>query len=139
MAEPLYTRDLLRLAAATAELRRLPDPDATADARSPVCGSRVTVDLTRDNDRIAAFGAEVRACAMGQASTWLFAQRAAGLSVSEVESTRRAFADWLSGTGTLPWPELAIFEPARRHTARHAAILLPFDATLAALAQMADA
>jgi NifU-like protein involved in Fe-S cluster formation len=138
MAEPLYTREMLRLAAATAGLSRLTSPDATAERKSPVCGSRVTVDITLDEaGQVSGFGAEVRACAMGQAAMWLVAHRARGLSADEVERSRAAFAAWLGSRGALPadWPELAIFDPARRHSARHAAILLPFDALAAAIAQ----
>lgn len=142
MAEPLYTLDILRLAASTANLARLDAPDATAERRSPACGSRVTIDLaTGEDGKIARIGAEVRACAMGQASTALFARHAIGRDTTEIAASRDALASWLGGgpaSGAL-WPEYSVFAPAIPRTARHAAILLPFDAALAALRQTADA
>ena len=102
-----------------------------------MCGSRVVIDLTFDPaGRVTGIGGEVRACAMGQASTALLAARAAGLTAEDVERARGALADLLAGRGRSDqlWPELSVFEPAIARTARHAAILLPFDAALAAAA-----
>lgn len=53
----LYTRDILRLAASIPHLGRLEAPQGSAERSSPVCGSRVIVDVTVDEaGRIAALG-----------------------------------------------------------------------------------
>lgn len=136
MAEPLYTRDILRLAADSAQLARLNPADGSGEARSPVCGSRMQADVRLDDDgRVVAFGGSVNACAMGQASAILFARHVAGRTASEVAAERDALRDYLGGMTERPtWPDLAVFAAARSRPARHAAILLPFDATLAAMA-----
>src|SRR3546814_12956281 len=76
MAAPLYNTDILRLAASIPYHERLPAPMGSAEKRSPVCGSRVAVDVDVDEDgRVAAIGMLVRACALGQASSALMAAR----------------------------------------------------------------
>ena len=131
MSGVLYTTEILRLAASTGSFSRLAHPSGSAEKRSPICGSRVTVDVALDNaGRVAATGLEVRACALGQASAALMERSAVGKSVPELEAVRDGLRDWLSGAADLPadWPGLEIFEPARAHSARHSAILLAFDA-----------
>ena len=74
MTATLYNRDILRLAASIPHQRRLDAPQASVERRSPVCGSRVVVDVVLDDDgRVAALGQEVKACALGQASAALMA------------------------------------------------------------------
>lgn len=140
----LYNRDILRLAASIPHHGRLADPQASVEKRSPVCGSRVVVDLVLDGDgRVAVLGQEVRACALGQAAASLMGAHAIGRNAAELAAAREAFALYLAGRRDDPggWPGLAVFAEARRFTARHAAILLAFDAAAeaAALAAHADA
>jgi NifU-like protein involved in Fe-S cluster formation len=135
----LYSTEILRLAASTGSFERLVAPDAAAERRSPVCGSRVLIELDLDKSgNIAKVGGEVRACALGQASTALLGRHAIGRSSTDVQTVRNALAEYLTGTGTLEtgWPGLDVFDKARAHPARHAAILLPFDAALAAFAEV---
>lgn len=135
MGAPIYTTELLRLAATIPHDRRLTAPDASAERRSPVCGSRITVDITLGADgRVSALGQEVRACALGQASSSLMGAHAIGRSAAELESARDALAAWLGGRrdDAGDWPGLEALAPARSHSSRHAAILLPFDAASAA-------
>ncbi len=136
MSDTLYNTEILRLAAATADARRLDAPMGSAVKVSPVCGSKVTVDIDVDDGRITRFGQDVRACALGQAAAALLAASVDGRPVTDVAAARDELAGWLAGRSeALPaWPGLAIFAPARPHRARHASILLAFDATLAAAA-----
>ena len=137
MTAPLYTRDILRLAASIPHLGRLAHAEASAEKSSPVCGSRVIVDVSLDaGGRVAALGQEVKACAFGQASASLMAAHAPGRSPAELAEARDALAAWLAGTSDDPgvWPGLDILAPARRLTARHGAILLPFQAVAEAAA-----
>lgn len=141
MSEPLYTRDILRLAASIPRLGRLPDPEASVARRAPVCGSRIIVDLVLDRaGRVAAFGQEVKACAFGQASAALLGAHVLGRSPEELAEARDALAAWLDGTHEDPgaWPGLDVLSPARRLSARHGAILLPFQAAAEAAALAAQ-
>jgi len=134
----LYSRDILRLAASIPHQRRLERPRATVEKSSPVCGSRVAVDVVIDGaGRVAALGQEVRACALGQASAALMGAHAIGRSADELAEARDALAGFLAGRRDDPggWPGLAVFAEARRYSARHAAILLAFEAAAEAAAQ----
>ncbi|WP_159714291.1 iron-sulfur cluster assembly scaffold protein [Sphingomonas sp. AX6] len=130
MNAPLYNARILRLAASIPHHARLAEPMASVEKRSPVCGSRVTVDVvTDDAGRVAELGLEVRACALGQAASALMADHAIGKSPAELAAVRDALAGWLAGGDVPPdWPGLDIFDPARPHSARHASIRLAFEA-----------
>jgi NifU-like protein involved in Fe-S cluster formation len=142
VTEPLYTRDILRLAASIPHLGRLSEPEASVAKRAPVCGSQITMDLVLDGaGRVAALGQEVKACAFGQASAALLGAHILGRSPEELAEARDALAAWLDGTRNDPgiWPGLDILASARRLSARHGAILLPFQAAAEAAALAARA
>jgi NifU-like protein involved in Fe-S cluster formation len=127
----LYNRDILRLAASIPNLGRLDAPQGSAEKSSPVCGSRVAVDVALDGlGRVAALGQEVKACALGQASAALMGAHAVGRSPPELAEARDGFAAWLHGERDDPgaWPGLDTFAHARAYPARHASILLAFEA-----------
>lgn len=133
----LYNRDILRLAASIPHLGRLERPQASAEKRSPVCGSRVAVDVALDaKGRVAALGQDVKACALGQASASLMGAHALGRTREELAEARDALAAYLAGERDDPgdWPGLAVFADARRFPARHASILLAFEAAAQAAA-----
>ena len=140
MNTPLYNQEILRLAASIPFAERLEGAMATAEKRSPVCGSRVTVDVNLARDgRVAAVGLLVRACALGQASTALLAEHVIGRSPQELADARNALTAWLAGDGAVPdWPRLELFTPALPHTARHASIRLAFEAAAEAAAMARD-
>lgn len=141
MNAPLYNTTILRLAATIPHLKRLPAPHGTSEKRSPVCGSRVTVDVELDDEgRVSALGQEVRACALGQASANLMASHAMGRSGAELAEARDALTAWLAGERETPpdWPGLEIFQPARSHSARHASIRLAFEAVAEAAEKAAQ-
>jgi NifU-like protein involved in Fe-S cluster formation len=134
----LYSRDILRLASSIPHLGRLEHPQATAERSSPVCGSRVAVDVELDGEgRVVALGQQVRACALGQASASLMGAHAVGRTEAELAEARDALAAYLAGRADRPgdWPGLDVFAEARRVPARHASILLAFDAAAEAAAQ----
>ncbi|HWW57230.1 MAG TPA: iron-sulfur cluster assembly scaffold protein [Sphingopyxis sp.] len=135
MSAPLYNRDILALAVATAE--HLPNPGARyhASARAPLCGSRIILDLdTDEGGRVTAIGMHVEACALGQAAATLLARHAPGREIDAIRAVRDAIAGWFGGTGDVPdWPGFDLLAPARDYPARHGAILLPFDAAITAL------
>jgi NifU-like protein involved in Fe-S cluster formation len=136
MNAPLYTTEILRLAASLPEPRRLGRVDGSASKRSPTCGSTVAVEVQRASDgTIAALSQQVSACAFGQASAALVAAGAMGRGVDEVRGAQQQLAAWLSGERAEPpdWPGFAALAPARSRKSRHGAILLPLQALAAAL------
>ncbi|MBK8373734.1 iron-sulfur cluster assembly scaffold protein [Sphingorhabdus sp.] len=130
----LYSREILRLAMELPHGDHLTTPHGTASARAPVCGSEMTAEIVLTSDgNVEAVALQARACALGQASAALLRHWALGRPVQTLSETRSAFADYLSGkSDNPPDPAFAVFAAARTHSARHGAILLPFDALMAA-------
>jgi NifU-like protein involved in Fe-S cluster formation len=131
----LYSQRILALAADIPFAERLPDPQVTAKKRSPLCGSTVTVDLRVEDGRIAAFGQDVKACALGQAAASVLGRNVIGRSREEIARGRDELRAMLKEEGPAPAPPFAGFEvllPARDYRNRHASILLSVEATLAA-------
>ncbi|MDB5706748.1 MAG: iron-sulfur cluster assembly scaffold protein [Sphingomonas bacterium] len=130
MNAPLYNSEILRLAATIPHHERLADPMGSSEKRSPVCGSRVTVDVNVDDQgRVSEVGLLVRACALGQASSSLLGASVIGKSPEELAAARDALTAWLAGEAPVPdWPGFELFTPALPHTARHASIRLAFEA-----------
>ncbi len=134
----LYNRDILRLAASIPHHQRLANAQASVEKRSPICGSRVIVDVMLDPDgRIAALGQKVNACALGQASASLMGAHAIGRGRDELADARDALTAFLAGQrgDPGPWPGLEIFREARPYKARHPSILLAFEAVAEAAGQ----
>ncbi|SFO19211.1 iron-sulfur cluster assembly scaffold protein [Sphingomonas sp. OK281] len=140
MSAPLYNAEILRLAATIPHHERLPEPMATAEKRSPICGSRVTIDVAVDDEgKVSEVGLLVRACALGQASSSLLAANILGRTPAELAVARDALTAWLAREGDAPdWPGMDIFTPALDYTARHPSIRLAFEAASEAAAEAAD-
>jgi NifU-like protein involved in Fe-S cluster formation len=136
MNAPLYNAELLRLATGNPHEERLTDPMGSAERRSPLCGSRIAVDVDLDAaGRVAAIGMQVSACAYGQAAATLLARHAIGRSSEELTETRDAVTRWLAGERAMPdWPGLAALAAVVPHSARHGAVRLPFEAAADAAA-----
>ncbi|KQT32422.1 nitrogen fixation protein NifU [Sphingomonas sp. Leaf412] len=141
MSLDLYTPEVAALAAGNPFPDRLPDAQASVERRSPICGSRVTVDVAMDDDgRVARVGTLVRACLLGQASSTLLARNIVGRTPAELAAARDDLAAWLAGEGPAPtWPGLDIFAPGLKLTARHPSIRLAFEAAADAADQAAKA
>ena len=138
MIDEVYNKRILALAADIPRLHRLDAPDATAVAHSRLCGSKVTVDIKMDGDRVTDFGHEVKACALGQASSSLMARHVVGSSASELFALRETMHRMLKDNAPPPtgkWSELEVLLPVRDFKARHASTLLTFDAVKEAVEQ----
>ena len=135
MNAPLYTTEILRLAASLNGPRPLDREDGRAELRSPTCGSRVTTAVALDDKgKVTALSQAVHACAFGQASSALVEQGAIGRTEAQVEAALTDLEQWLGGSEYDPdWPAIAALAPARSRKSRHGAILLPFRALLAAM------
>jgi NifU-like protein involved in Fe-S cluster formation len=131
----LYTRDILRLASGLPVAGRLTAPDGEAERRSVTCGSRVVATVRMEAGRLAEAALEAHSCALGQASAAIVLTHAAGMSHADITDLCARLAAGLNGQSAWPtdWPELSHLEPACAYPARHAAILLPYDAIIAAI------
>lgn len=133
----LYNNQILALAAALVTDDRLPNPDASAQVDSPLCGSRIRVDVSLAGDgKVAAYGQQVRACALGQSSAALMKRIAPGQTLAELKAGAAAVEAMLKHAAAPPtgiWSAFAVLEPARAHKSRHASILLPFRGILEAM------
>lgn len=141
MSEALYNTTILRLAASIPHQERLESPQASVRKVSPICGSRVTVDLDLDDSgRVARFGQEVRACALGQASAAILGADVVGRTPMELAAARDALAAFLKGDAETPggWPGIEVLAPAQPHKGRHGSILLAFQAAAEAAALAAE-
>ena len=135
MSEPLYTRDILRLAATIPSQRRFDEIEG-AELRSPTCGSRIAMRVTLDRDgRVTTIEQAVEACAFGQAAAALVGNAAIGTNQAEANAALARVEQWLGGAGDEPWPGMAALEPARARRGRHGAIQLPFRALVLAIDQ----
>jgi NifU-like protein involved in Fe-S cluster formation len=136
MINEIYNKRILELAADIPRQGRLAHPDATATAHSKLCGSTVTVDLCVNNGAVVDFAHEVKACALGQASSSMMARHVIGATPEELRKVRDQMRSMLKDNGpppSGPWADLAVLEPVRDYKARHASTLLTFDAVVKAL------
>jgi len=136
MINDVYNAKILELAGNIPRLGRLKDPDASATAHSKLCGSTVTVDLKVDNGAVSDFAHDVKACALGQASSSIMARHVIGAKPGELRDLRETVRKMLKENGAPPsgkWADIAMLEPVRDYKARHASTLLTFDAVVAAL------
>lgn len=139
MLDEIYNRRVLELAADIPRQGRLASPHASAKAHSRLCGSTVTVDLSVEDGRVSDFAHDVRACALGQASSSLMARHIVGSTPEELRALRDTMTAMLKAGGPPPqgkWAEYEALAPVRDYKARHASTLLTFDAVVDALAQI---
>ncbi|QFU08874.1 hypothetical protein PARPLA_01991 [Rhodobacteraceae bacterium THAF1] len=135
----LYSGRILELAASIPLTTRLTDPDATVRKRSPLCGSTVTVDMTVQGGVVAAFGQDVKACALGQAAAAVVGGNIVGRSEQEVRNAQQQLRAMLKDAGPVPeapFDGFEVLEPARDYKNRHASIMLTLDAAVEAFAQV---
>jgi NifU-like protein involved in Fe-S cluster formation len=133
---PIYTTEILRLAASLSEPHALEREDGCAEIRSPTCGSRICLTVQLDEERrVERVSMQVHACAFGQASAALVERHSRGRSHDEVSEAMLSLSRWLASEHEEAevWPGILALAPARDRRARHGAILLPFRALLAAI------
>ena len=139
MLDDIYNKRILEFAGTIPRLGRLDSPDATATAHSRLCGSTVTVDLKMDGNVVTDFAHDVKACALGQASSSIMALHVVGADANELRRVRDAMLKMLKENGPPPegrFGDLHFLEPVRDYKARHASTMLTFDAVVDAVAQI---
>jgi NifU-like protein involved in Fe-S cluster formation len=139
MINDVYNKRIIELAGSIPRLGRLDAPDASATAHSKLCGSTVTVDLKMDGPVVTDFAHDVKACALGQASSSIMARNVVGANAQELRELREAVRKMLKENGAPPqgkWADIAVLEPVRDYKARHASTLLTFDAVVDAIGKI---
>jgi len=139
MLNDVYNAKILDLAGNIPRLGRLDAPDASATAHSKLCGSTVTVDLKMNGGAVSDFAHDVKACALGQASSSIMARHVVGSTASELRELRETVRKMLKENGRPPegkWADIALLEPVRDYKARHASTMLTFDAVVDAIGQI---
>lgn len=138
MLDALYHGEIIQLSRRSRERGRLEAPDASARVDNPLCGDRVTVDLSIKDGRVTAIGHRVRGCALCEAAAEIITERAVGMNAAEIadiEAAARAFMT--SSDGTPPWARLSVFAPVRDVKSRHDCVFLPFMAMNKAIGESA--
>jgi NifU-like protein involved in Fe-S cluster formation len=139
MLTEIYNSKILELAGNIPRIGRLSNPDATATAHSKLCGSTVTIDLKMDGETVTDFAHDVKACALGQASSSIMASHVVGSNATELRDLRETVRKMLKENGAPPqgkWADIALLEPVRDYKARHASTMLTFDAVVDAIGQI---
>ncbi len=139
MIDDVYNAKILGFAGNIARTGRLEQPDATAKAHSKLCGSTVIVDITMADGIVTDFAHEVKACALGQASSSIMASHVVGSSATELRALRETMLKMLKENGAPPdgrFEDLKYLEPVRDYKARHASTMLTFDAVVDAIGQI---
>ena len=141
MLNDIYNKRIIELAGNIPRLGRLADPDASAMAHSKLCGSTVKIDLKMDGLVVTDFAHDVKACALGQASSSIMARHIVGANAQELRQLREDVQRMLKENGPPPaagrWADVALLEPVRDYKARHASTMLTFDAVVSAIDQIA--
>ena|SRR5690606_25331080 len=139
MIDDVYNAKILAFAGNIGRIGRLADPDASATAHSKLCGSTVTIDLKMSDGVVTDFAHEVKACALGQASSSIMAAHVVGASAEELREVREIMRKMLKENGAPPegrFADLKYLEPVRDYKARHASTMLTFDAVVEAIEQI---
>ena len=139
MIDDVYNARILDFAGNIPRTGTLENADAEASAHSKLCGSKVKVWLKMDGDRVADFAHDVKACALGQASSSIMARNIIGASAAELREVRDTMRKMLKENGAAPegrFADLKFLEPVREYRARHASTLLTFDAVVDCLDQI---
>jgi SUF system NifU family Fe-S assembly protein len=139
MMDDIYNSRILEFAGNIPRIGTLADAEAEAGAHSKLCGSRVKVYLKLDGDRVSDFAHEVKACALGQASSSIMARHVVGATVDEIRKAREDMLAMLKADGEGPsgrFEDMRFLKPVKDYKARHASTMLTFDAVVDAIGQI---
>ncbi|KQY40208.1 nitrogen fixation protein NifU [Rhizobium sp. Root483D2] len=137
--DEIYNSRILEFAGNIPKSGRLADPDAEASAHSKLCGSKVRITLKMDGDTVTGFAHEVKACALGQASSSIMARHVVGATSTEIRQAREDMLAMLKADGEGPsgrFEDMRFLKPVRDYKARHASTMLTFDAVVDAIGQV---
>ncbi|WP_375608292.1 MULTISPECIES: iron-sulfur cluster assembly scaffold protein [unclassified Bartonella] len=133
MIDNIYNDKIIEYAAHISKIGRLNNPDATSRKHTHLCGSTIIVDLKVKNDIITDFAHEIHACVLGQASASLLASHIIGKTTQDLKILREIIYQMLTQDGPspqAPFEDFSCLQPIKDYKVRHAATLLPFEATI---------
>jgi NifU-like protein involved in Fe-S cluster formation len=136
MFDDLYNKRILELAADIPLLGKLTAPHGSSTKRSKLCGSVVSVQVKMHDGVVSEFAHEVKACALGQAASSIMARHAIGASIVELEQALCDVQAMLKDGIILQhgrFVEMNVLQGVRSFAARHASVLLTFEATVEAV------
>jgi NifU-like protein involved in Fe-S cluster formation len=137
--DDIYNTKILEFAGNIQRIGSLADADAVAQAHSKLCGSKVKVWLKMEGDRVTDFAHDVKACALGQASSSIMARHVVGASADELRQARQDMLGMLKEHGDGPsgrFEDMRYLLPVRDYKARHASTMLTFDAVVDCIGQI---
>lgn len=137
--DEIYNSKILEFAGNIPRIGSLDDADASAQAHSKLCGSKVKIWLKMDGDTVSDFAHDVKACALGQASSSVMARHVVGATAAELRKAREDMLAMLKADGDGPegrFEEMRYLRPVRDYKARHASTMLTFDAVVDAIGQI---
>ena len=137
--DDIYNSRILEFAGNIQRSGKLDDVDASAEKHSKLCGSRVKVYLKMKDGRVSDFAHEVKACALGQASSSIMARHVVGATPAEIREARLAMLAMLKDGGEGPtgrFEDMRFLKPVKDYKARHASTMLTFEAVVDCLDQI---
>jgi len=134
MSDPLYKKEILRLAADAHGAGHLHEPHVTGDAHNPACGDKVRVEIALDDQgRITAIAHDTKACVLAQASASILGQSLKGATRDDVEDLANEIGLMLGANASppaAPFDAYSAFEGVVEHRNRRQCVLLPINAVL---------
>jgi nitrogen fixation NifU-like protein len=136
MSDDLYEDAIVALAKAAHGAGKPENTGRGATIDNPLCGDRVTVELTLADGQIETLKHSVKGCLLCKASASMLGLHAPGATPDSIAANAAAL-DAMLKTGAAPaygsWPELALFQPVSRHKSRFDCVRLPLQAAAKAL------
>jgi len=138
MTAALYHAALVSRAKAAFGKGRLPAPGASVTLDNPLCGDRVTLDVSLQDGHVAAISHQVRGCLLCEAAAATIAETCRDKTSAEIRGIIPAIRMLMRDGGAVPdaWPALEIFTPVHDSKSRRDCVLLPFAALEQALDQL---
>ena len=137
--DDIYNSKILEFAGNITHAGKLDDADASAEKHSKLCGSKVRVYVKMEDGTVTDFAHEVRACALGQASSSIMGRNVIGATATEIRQARQAMLAMLNDGGEGPsgrFADMRYLQPVKDYKARHPSTMLTFDAVVDAIDQV---
>ncbi len=137
--DDIYNSRILEFAGNIERTGKLADADASAEKHSKLCGSRVKVYVKMADGLVSDFSHEVKACALGQASSSIMARHVIGATPAEIRQARIDMLAMLKDGGEGPsgrFEDMRFLKPVKDYKARYASTMLTFEAVVDCLDQI---
>ena len=134
MTDQLYQDRIVALAKAKTGAGKLAAPTKSARRDNPLCGDRVTIDVSLDDKgHIAEIAHQVRGCLLCQASASALSSIAVGRDKAGIAAIRHDAEKAIGREDGEAAEPFAAFAPVKSHKSRQECVLLPFEALAEAL------